>query len=137
MKKKPIGMQATSAQRGASKERTSLSFNSKLRRLTCTPYQASTRQMKMQKMPMPTMARRRIAGLSMFKPISTKTWPFSRTSQGAPKHGTMSSAYSVKVNRCAELCSPRLRNSTSMTMAANIAAIKAPANQAMARISAS
>ncbi len=91
----------------------------------------------MQNRPMATSARRRAGGDSRFRPTSTKTCPFSRTSHGAPKHGTISSAYSVNVNRCAELCQPMLRNSTSVTMAANMPAISAPANQAMASISVS
>ncbi len=63
--------------------------------------------------------------------------PFSRASQGAPSSGISSSQYSVKVKRCAELCVPRLRSTTSVTIATIIATMSAPATTAMPRSTAS
>ncbi len=57
--------------------------------------------------------------------------PFSRTSQGAPRHGTTSNAYSVKVKKCAQLWKPKLRSTTSTVITTIIAAIRKPAHHAM------
>ena len=57
----------------------------------------------MQTMAMSVRSAARWRGRRYVKMISTYTCPFSRTSQGAPRQGTISRAYSVKVKKCAEL----------------------------------
>jgi hypothetical protein len=85
--------------------------------------------MQMTPIAMRSTARRR--GSRTMRRISTYTWPRSRTSHGAPRHGTRSSAYSVKVKKCPELWKPRLRTTTSRVMTPIIAAISRPAHHAM------
>ncbi len=43
----------------------------------------------------------------------------------------MSSAYSVKVKKCAELWKPRLRSATSSVIVTIMAAVSSPASQAI------
>jgi len=80
-----------------------LSSRRKLLAVTSNPYQAITRQTTTQATPMKNVAALRPSRERYIRRISTKTCPFSRTSHGAPRQGMSSSAYSVKVKKCAEL----------------------------------
>src|SRR6185295_542187 len=98
---------------------------------TPKPYQAITRHTEMHARPMKRMSQRRAAGPMCISRISTKMWPFSRTSHGAPMQGTTRSAYSVKLKKCAELWKPKLRSTTSSVMITIMATIRNAATYAM------